>query len=76
MAVRFAVLMSCSAVYVTDVAVIRAAVCEGLSLQPRPASRLQKVIVEILADSNGWGTMTHESTEMIYFSCIDTANIS
>lgn len=42
MAVMSALLMSCSTVYVTDVAVIRAAACEGLSPQLWPASRLQR----------------------------------
>lgn len=63
MAVRSAVLMSCSTVYVTDVAVIRAAACEGLSPQPQPSSRSWKVIAETPDDGDGSDGMRHGSTK-------------
>lgn len=63
MAVRSAVLMSCSTVYVTDVAVIRAAACEGLSSQPQPSSRHWKVIAEMPDDGDGSDRMRLGSTK-------------
>lgn len=68
MAVRSVVLMSCSTVYVTDVAVIRAAACEGLSLQPRHIITPVKVIVEMLDDGDGSDKMRHGSTKITHFS--------
>lgn len=62
MAVRSAVLMSCSTVYVTDVAVIRAAACEGLSSQPKPSLYCWKVIAEMPVDGDGSDGMRHGST--------------
>lgn len=72
MAVRSAVLMPCSTVYVTDVAVIRAAACEGLSLQPPTNIKPAKVIVEMLGDGDDWDRMRHGSTEITHFSHIQT----
>lgn len=72
MAVRSALLMSCSTVYVTDVAVIRAAACEGLSPQPPTIITPAKVIVEMWDDGDGWDRMRHGSTEITHFSHIDT----
>lgn len=76
MAVRSAVLMSCSAVYVTDVAVIRAAACEGLSLQPPTAIAPAKVIVETMGDADGRDGMRHGSSEMRRFSHIAGAQVA